>query len=75
MCESNFLDGVRAPLYIRGGEAASPKGSMPQEVPPPLPSSCGRSSHSSLIILVDFPLKNQEFSHSNNFNSLDIMSL
>jgi hypothetical protein len=57
-----LLGGVGAPLYIGGGEAGSPKGITPQEVPPPLPSSCGWSSHSSLIILVDFPLKNQEFS-------------
>jgi hypothetical protein len=54
VCEQ-LLGGVRAPLYIGGGEAASPKGITPQEVPPPLPSSCGWSSHSP-------PLKPHNFS-------------
>ena len=45
-CERAPFRGVRAPLYIGGGEASCPKGSTPQEVPPPLPSSCGWSSHS-----------------------------
>jgi hypothetical protein len=59
VCEQ-LLGGVRAPLYIGGGEAASPK-----RCPHLSPHHVGGAPthlHSSLIILVDFPLKNQEFS-------------